>query len=57
MRSTCVHIGLTTSGCIVTRLRALMLLQLLITSVVLPMMDSMILIAHMTQSYLLSSPL
>ena len=56
IRSACFHCDFTSSGCIDARLRALMLSQLLTTSVVLPKMDYIISIAHMTLIWPPSSP-
>ena len=56
IKSTYLHLDFTASGWIVACLRVLMLFQLLTKSVVLPKMDSMMPIAHMTLSLLLSCP-
>ena len=56
IRSACFHRDFNSSGCLDAHLGYLMLSQLLTTSVLLPKMDSMILIAHMTLSWPPSSP-
>ena len=56
IRSTYFHIDFTVSGCIFACLRVLMLSYMLTKRMVLPNMDSIILIAHTTPSWPPSSP-